>query len=121
MKRDNFDGFLKEGIREDVKDIKLSFDAKESIKNNTIRKKFTIFESIIKLMNTTIEIPFSCAVVVCIAILLVCGSPFIVTDAAKHNKDIFGCTNVKTVKIQGSDIIFPNNEVGGFVNEKDKD
>jgi len=120
MKVDSFDELLKEGIREEVKDIKLSFNVKESIKNNTIRKRPTIYDRVMKIMNTTIEIPVPYAAAACIAILVVCGSPFIVTNAAKYNKDLFGYTNVKTVNIQGADIVFPINGVGGPVNEKDK-
>jgi len=120
MKADSFEKLLKEGIEEEVKDIKLSFNIKENIKNNTIRKKASIYDRVKKMMNTTIEIPMTYAAVACIAILMICGSPFIVTNAAKYNKDLFGYTNVKTVNIQGADIVFPSNGVGGLVNEKDK-
>jgi len=121
MKEDSFGELLKEEIREEVKDIKLSFNTKESIKNKTIRKKYSLYDRILKLMNTTIEIPVAWVGAASIAVLILCGSPFIVTNSAKYSKDIFGYTSIKTVKIQGADIVFPKSNFGGFVNEKDKD
>jgi len=120
MKEDSFDEFIKEGIREDVREIKLSYNVKESIKNETTRKKVSIYDRLMKFMNATIEIPISLAGAACIAILILCGSPFVITEAAKYNKDIFGYTNVKAVNIQGADIVFPNNKFGGPFNEKNK-
>lgn len=116
MEKDKLDIAIGECLRDELKDIKMSSNLKDSITKETVRNK-TLKRRLKDLMDMTIDIPIPSAVAACVILCFFTFSTFNVTENMKKDKSIHGYTSVRTIKV-GNMNITVENENGGAVNEK---
>ena len=102
------DLLLQEDLLEELFDVKMSHNLKQSIMQCTIEKPKTLHEKFSGFLNRTIEIPVS---YICTVFLIVfissTLSTFIVTNNMKTDKKLQGYTNFRVLSISGSNVILP--------------
>jgi len=118
MEKDKLDNLIKESLREEVQDIKMSSSLRENILKSTIKKPDNIFRRFVKLMNLTVEIPVPSLAVLCIILCVMGYSGLSIAGGMKRDESITGYTSVKTIRIGGSEIIVENRGIGGNSIEK---
>lgn len=118
MEKDRLDNLIKESLRKEVQDTKMSSSLRESILKSTVKKPDNIFKRFVKLMNLTVEIPLPSLAVLCIILCVMGYSGLSIIEGVKKDKSIIGYTSVKTVKIGGSEIIVESQGIGGNRIEK---
>lgn len=97
---------LHDELNQEMSNVKMSLNLKESIIKNTIKQPKTLHEKFSRFLNRTVEIPFSFAFAVCFVIFISSTlSTFIVTDSMKTDKKLQGYTNIRVLNISGSNVI----------------
>jgi hypothetical protein len=108
MKDDRLGALIREGLREEAKDVTMSSSLKNRIIKNTIENPQTFYQRFVKVMNTTIDIPLPSALAACLLILSISFSSFWVTNEMKRDKSIQGYTSIKVIKIGPCDVYIYN-------------
>jgi hypothetical protein len=113
------DFLLQDKLKEEMINVKMSHNLKESILESTIKKPKSLHEKFLKILNSTLEIPVSYACIACF-IIITCStlSTFIVTDNMKMDKELQGYTNIRVLNISGSNVILPRDISEVTDNEK---
>lgn len=108
LKKDTMDFSFQDGLKEEMINIKMSYNLRESILHSTIKKPKSIYEKFSEVLNRTVEIPifYICTVSILIFISSTL-STFIVTDNMKMHKKLQGYTNIRVLNISGSNVILP--------------
>ena len=114
FKKNEMDFLLHDELQEELTNVKMSYNLKQSIMECTIKKPKTLYEKLHQFLNRTIEVPVSYIFTFCLAIFISSTlSTFIITDSMRMDKKLQGYTNIRILNISGSSVILPKeiNEV----------
>lgn len=107
-KENTVDSLLHDRLNQEMSNVKMSLNLKESIIKNTIKRRTTLYEKFSQFLNIKIEISVSFAITACFVIVISSAlSTFIVTDSMKMDRKLQGYTNIRVLSISGSNVILP--------------